>query len=268
MLLFRSRAPLRLPPHSIKTFFTTPPPLKKDVSSTSILDHYSNGTLPNSYTSNFLTLLESDGLDLTTLKTSSLQKFDQFHVGGYKSSSLVFSKLNIKPGHTVLDVGSGLGGPARQMALEVEGVNVVGVDLFKSYVELSSVFNVVLSNEVHDEATGRTTMKNVVPPKFFHGDCQELGRYFSAGSFDAAYMIYVGMNIPSLNKLSEQLGLVLKEKGRVSVFDVVRGGEGEVTYPLPFASREEECFMRDEDTYVEAWKVSDKLKRKSITTLF
>ncbi|GMH91541.1 hypothetical protein TrVE_jg5520 [Triparma verrucosa] len=208
-----------------------------------ILDHYSNGS--SSYASDFLARLSSDdGLDLSKLKASDLNRFDQFHVGGFASTSKVISKLRLDPTITdsvVLDVGSGLGGPARQLASARPDVRVVGVDLFEPYVELSNVFNSSLLGD------------NL--PQFVHADCQELSIHFPPSTFHGAYMIYVGFNVQSLETLVEQLGVVCKRKARVSVFDVVAGPETEkeFTFPLPFASDESSCHMLDEESYAKAW---------------
>ena len=54
-----------------------------------------------------------------------LDNLDQFHIGGAHATDLLIGSLTLGPGDRVLDVGSGFGGPARQIARRT-GHRVVG----------------------------------------------------------------------------------------------------------------------------------------------
>jgi sarcosine/dimethylglycine N-methyltransferase len=73
------------------------------------------------------------GTTLSALDQRQLDAVDQFHVGGAEAVDRLIPALRLTSGMTALDVGSGFGGPARQVA-RVTGGNVVGVDLAASYV--------------------------------------------------------------------------------------------------------------------------------------
>src|SRR5262245_3949040 len=73
------------------------------------------------------------GRDLDALTIDDLAPADQFHSGG-KGATLRLARLaGARPGLRVLDVGGGLGGPARTLAAEF-GCRVTVVDLTESYV--------------------------------------------------------------------------------------------------------------------------------------
>ncbi len=72
--------------------------------------------------------------DLAALTQPQRDQFDQFHSGGSEAVDRLLPSLHLAPGMTVLDIGSGLGGPARQIARS-SGCTVVGVDITPAYVD-------------------------------------------------------------------------------------------------------------------------------------
>ena len=74
------------------------------------------------------------GADLAALTQPQRDQFDQFHSGGSEAVDRLLPGLHLAPGMTVLDIGSGLGGPARQIARS-SGCTVVGVDITPAYVD-------------------------------------------------------------------------------------------------------------------------------------
>jgi sarcosine/dimethylglycine N-methyltransferase len=75
--------------------------------------------------------------DLASLDQQQLDEIDQFHVGGAEAVDRLLPSLGLAPGMTVLDVGSGLGGPVRQVA-RASGCRVTGVDITQSYVDVAA----------------------------------------------------------------------------------------------------------------------------------
>ena len=72
--------------------------------------------------------------DLAALTQQQWDGIDQFHAGGSQAVDRILPSLGLATGMTVLDVGSGFGGPARQVARST-GCTVVGVDITPAYVD-------------------------------------------------------------------------------------------------------------------------------------
>jgi hypothetical protein len=60
--------------------------------------------------------LRSAGKDLDALQTSDLAPFDEFHIRGRKATLELARQMKLSRDARVLDIGSGLGGPARTLA--------------------------------------------------------------------------------------------------------------------------------------------------------
>jgi ubiquinone/menaquinone biosynthesis C-methylase UbiE len=73
------------------------------------------------------------GIDLARLTENELKDFDQDHYGGFDATDALATAADIHRPHSVLDVCSGLGGPARWLAYRI-GCRVTGLDLTGSRV--------------------------------------------------------------------------------------------------------------------------------------
>lgn len=51
----------------------------------------------------------------SSLTADELHGVDEFHIGGHAATRQITEHLRLRPGMRVLDVGSGLGGPARHL---------------------------------------------------------------------------------------------------------------------------------------------------------
>ena len=78
--------------------------------------------------------LLSEHPDLDASADGALDNLDQFHAGGADAVDLLIGALALAEGDRVLDIGSGFGGPARQIARRT-GNRVIGVDITPAYVE-------------------------------------------------------------------------------------------------------------------------------------
>ncbi len=78
-----------------------------------------------------LNSLRARGAALDALTEEILKDHDQDHFGGIEANDILAAKAGIRREHRVLDVCSGLGGPARYLALRI-GCNVVGLDFTES----------------------------------------------------------------------------------------------------------------------------------------
>jgi len=59
---------------------------------------------------------------------------------------------------------------------------------------------------------------------------------FPAETFTAAYVLHAGMNIADKNELCSQVGRVLKPGAEFAIYDVMRTGGRELSYPVPWAT--------------------------------
>jgi ubiquinone/menaquinone biosynthesis C-methylase UbiE len=162
--------------------------------------------------------LRSTGKNLKDLKTVDLSAVDEFHFRGRKATLQLAEQMKLSKNACVLDIGSGLGGPARTLAEEY-GCRVIGIDLTNVFCEVACI----MSNWVN--LTERT--------EFQQGDATNPP--FSDNHFDAAMTIHVAMNIAAKDKMYEQARRVLKPGGRFAVYDILQGEGGEVFFPTPWA---------------------------------
>src|SRR6266571_2285832 len=85
-----------------------------------------------------LEALAAAGKNVDALTIDDLAPADQFHSGGKNATQRLARLANLRPGMRVLDVGGGLGGPARTLAVEF-GCDVTVVDLTASYVRAAEM---------------------------------------------------------------------------------------------------------------------------------
>ena len=162
--------------------------------------------------------LRSAGKNLDQLTTADLAVVDEFHIRGRKATLELGAKMNLTLRSHVLDIGSGLGGPARTLA-ETYGCRVTGIDLTQAFCDAAAAMSdwVGLESRV----------------SFKQGDATNLP--FEDGTFDAAMTIHVAMNIAAKDRMYLEARRVLKPGGVFAVYDVLQGEGGEVLYPVPWA---------------------------------
>ena len=95
-----------------------------------VRDHYRTTGL----TERLKTALTAFGADEQRLTPQQLAALDQFHTRGLAATVELAKLAGINADMSVLDVGSGVGGPARLLA-ETYGCRVTGVDLSEPFVD-------------------------------------------------------------------------------------------------------------------------------------
>jgi ubiquinone/menaquinone biosynthesis C-methylase UbiE len=176
-----------------------------------------------------------EGKDPERLAALDLAAVDEFHVGGLESTQELAKHMELRAGMRLLDVGSGLGGPARYFAAE-HGCKVTGVDLTEEFVRVAT------------SLTRRTKLEGLA--EFREGSALALP--FEAGTFDGAYMIHVGMNIVDKAGVFREVRRVLRASGAFTIFDFVRTGDGAMRFPVPWALSEETSFVVPAKEYRDA----------------
>jgi len=169
-----------------------------------------------------------------TLSPKQLASLDQFHTRGLAATAELAKLAVISEGMSVLDVGSGVGGPARYLAATC-GCRVTGVDLSEPFVDAARYL------------TARTGQSGQVA--FETGDALNLP--FGDGGFDALFLQHVAMNIADRARLYREIHRVLKAGGKFATYDVV-AREGEPDYPVPWARTPATSFLLSAEATREA----------------
>jgi ubiquinone/menaquinone biosynthesis C-methylase UbiE len=190
--------------------------------------HYTHGSLR----ATILGALTSMGVDIDNLRPDDLAMADEFHLG-WRAATVEFAEaLGLKPSDHVLDVGSGIGGPARFFA-EAHGCRVTGIDLTEEFVAVA------------EDLTRRCGLADRVAFR----QASALALPFEDAAFDVATMIHVGMNIADKAGVFAQMWRVLKAGGRFGVYDIMRMGDEALPYPMPWAQTPETSFVEEPATY-------------------
>jgi sarcosine/dimethylglycine N-methyltransferase len=187
-----------------------------------VRDHYRATGL----TERLKTALSAFGPEDRRLTTEQLGALDQFHTRGLAATAELAGLAGISADKSVLDVGAGVGGPARFVAATY-GCRVTGVDLSEPFVEAARYLT---------ERTGLGTLVS-----FQAGSALALP--FASGAFDVVLLQHVAMNIADRAQLYHEIRRVLRSGGRFATYDIVSNG-GEVEYPVPWARTAATSFLQ------------------------
>src|SRR5438445_12104228 len=176
------------------------------------------------------------GKDAGKLTIDGLAPADQFHSGG-KSSTVRLARLaGLKPGMRVLDVGGGLGGPARTLAAEF-GCQVTVVDPTESYVRTGEAL------------TARVRLADRVSHRV--GDALTLN---TGGSmFDIVWTQNSGMNIGDKERLYAGFARVLRPGGLLAFQEPMAGPVQPPIFPVMWAPDAMRAVMEATGFRVSAW---------------
>ncbi len=173
-----------------------------------------------------LQALAESGLDPAHLRPEDLAPVDEFHVRGRAATAALGRGLALTPEMRVLDIGSGLGGPARHLAAAT-GARIEGIDLTPDYCAVATLL------------TERVGLADRVT--YRQGNALDLP--FPDAAFDAAYTQHVAMNIAGKARLYREAARVLKPGARFGLYDVFQGSGGPVLYPVPWAETPDASFL-------------------------
>lgn len=193
----------------------------------SVEDHYSSGTLLGRIRAGLRVL----GAE-PPLPPDILAPVDEFHIGGRAATEAFVASLHLNSGSRVLDLGCGLGGPARFIA-QTTGAQVTGIDLTEEFIETGRALT---------EMTGQGDLVRLAVGSI-------LNLPFEGGAFDAAMMIHVGMNISDKSRLAREAARVLRPGGRFGIYDVMRVGDQAPEFPVPWASHPDQSALAPPEAY-------------------
>src|SRR5262252_6661641 len=174
-----------------------------------------------------LDALAAGGKDLAALTVDDVAPADHFHGGGKPATDRLARLAAPSPGTRVLDVGGGLGGPARTLAVHY-GCRVTVLDLTESYVRAGELL------------TDRLGLVDRVSHQV--GNALELP--FPAGSFDMVWTQNSGMNIADKGRLYAGFHRVLRPGGVLAFQEPMAGPGGPPIFPMMWARDVSQSFLR------------------------
>jgi SAM-dependent methyltransferase len=192
---------------------------------TDILDGVRDHYRATGLTERLQTALAAFGPEDRRLTPEQLGALDQFHTRGLAATAELAKLTGIEAGMSVLDVGAGIGGPARFLAA-AHGCRVTGVDLSEPFVDAARYLT---------ERTGQSGSVS-----FQAGSALALP--FADGCFDVVLLQHVAMNISDRARLYREIRRVLNPRGKFATFDLVSNG-GEPHYPVPWARTPATSFL-------------------------
>ncbi|MDE0051903.1 MAG: class I SAM-dependent methyltransferase [Rhodospirillales bacterium] len=190
-----------------------------------ITGHYTSGDL----LARLEAALREDGFDPARPTADALAPYDHFHGRGLEATEDMAGLLQVAETDHILDVGSGLGGPARYMARRF-GCRVSGVDLTAEFCDVARHLTALLG------LAGRVSIA--------HGDA--LAMPFGDAAFDGAYSMNVSMNIADKRALYREIHRVLRPDAWLMLSEVAQGPGGAPDFPTPWARGASSSFLSTE----------------------
>lgn len=175
------------------------------------------------------------GKTIDSIEIDDLAPVDEFHIGGRQASAAFLDQLELSGDQHVLDVGCGIGGASRFTASRY-GSRVSGIDLTGEYIATGT------------ELCGWVGLAERIA--LHHGSALDMP--FEDAFFDHAYMLHVGMNIADKTALFAEVARVLKPGANFGVYDVMRIADGELTFPVPWATTAETSAVATPTAYKDA----------------
>lgn len=137
----------------------------------------------------------------TSFHFSRFYKGESFAASLSRHEHYLSAQMQLRPGMRVLDVGCGVGGPAREIA-QFADVNIVGLNNNDYQVYRARKYTKWAGLE--DQVT------------FVKGDFMKLAEQFGENSFDAVYAIEATCHAPTWEGVYGEILKVLKPGGVVS----------------------------------------------------
>ena len=190
--------------------------------SAGITDHYASTDIAARL---LAALRAAQGPD-APITPDALAPLDHFHGRGVAATRELVALLEPRAGERILDIGCGIGGPARWIAARF-GCEVTGIDLTAEFCRAAEALNA---------ATGMTGRVHI-------RQGSALALPFEDASFDRAYSQNVAMNIADKPTFYREAFRVLKPGSVLALSNLGAGPSGPPHYPVPWAAVPENSFL-------------------------
>jgi ubiquinone/menaquinone biosynthesis C-methylase UbiE len=182
--------------------------------SQSISEHWGTGDVY----ARIIKVMEAASISPEAVTVEQLAPLDHFHARGFPATVELADALPIQRGHHIVDIGCGIGGPARYLAKRF-GCRVSGVDITQPFVEAANKLTTLLKMERQVEIE--------------LGDGQHLP--YGDAMFDGGYTQHVTMNIADRALFFGEAFRVVKPGAFFAVTEHGLGPEGSPHYPVPWS---------------------------------
>ncbi len=166
------------------------------------------------------------GHDIDGLSAGVLAPVDHLHTLGLPATLRLAAEAGIAADDVVLDVGCGIGGPARTLATHF-GCQLVGVDVTAVYCDAAADLN------------RRTGLDDLIEIRL--GDATALP--CEDAEFTVAWTQHASMNIAGKAKMYAEMRRALVSGGRLAFFDVLAGRRQPAHLPVPWADDESQSVL-------------------------
>ena len=156
---------------------------------------------------------------LDALTVEDLAPVDHFHARGFAATVELADRLPVMAAHRLVDIGCGLGGPARYMARRF-GCKVSGIDITPPFVDAAN------------KLTRLLRLESQVSIEL--GDGRRLP--YPTASFDGGYTQHVTMNVADRPGFYGEAFRVLKPGAFFALTEHGLGPKGSPYHPVPWSA--------------------------------
>lgn len=188
----------------------------------SVSDHWAKGDVYR----RVMEAMKAASISPDTVTVEQMAPVDHFHARGFPATIELADVLPIKAGDHLVDIGCGIGGPARYLA-ERFGCKVSGIDITNPFVDAANKITKLLKMEENVEVQ--------------LGDGQQLP--YPDQSFDGGYTQHVTMNIADRDCFFAEAFRVLKPGAFFALTEHGLGTKGNPYYPCPWSEDGSGAFL-------------------------